>query len=416
MDFHEDIHRVVENYFDENEFRRYLNSAIQNSRGVTFLLQKKKDKWSDFDEWYGAWQDRARKNPVLGWGVTARNRIVKEEDLATLSQARVGVYDTHRLGYEDAFAVPPSASPEMLIAAFQQAQSEDHKSRKGWIRVERRWVDDQLPDYELVAALREMYYGVAEIIERAHAASGVADCAVGDFNRDCVTSRIDRDLHCLGPGNPASTTILNLETGKVAQIGFLSYEYDKESAPAGIERYGQPPKFSGDPISHADDRMKLSKQFLRADGYAGPILMLFGEGRGRLFPVPFNRDDPREVHIAAIVESVGAWQFDGAIYSSEMWLGYPGSKGMLVGAPPGLLLPSNQEVFDEDLQGGRDEALIVVGLTSDGRHRVLAQPFGRAIGGYIFGPLLENELPIPEFLRPLWDRWPSAGDLSAHSG
>lgn len=90
MDLHEDIHRAIEHYLDENEFRRWLNSAIQNSRGVTFLLQKQKARWADFDVWYGGWQDEARKNPVLGWGVAARNRIVKEEDLATLSLKRPG--------------------------------------------------------------------------------------------------------------------------------------------------------------------------------------------------------------------------------------------------------------------------------------------------------------------------------------
>ncbi|ROS76080.1 hypothetical protein EDF24_1657 [Curtobacterium sp. PhB130] len=36
---------------EPNEFRRFLNSAIQNSRGVTFLLQKRKAKWPDFDQW-----------------------------------------------------------------------------------------------------------------------------------------------------------------------------------------------------------------------------------------------------------------------------------------------------------------------------------------------------------------------------
>ncbi|MDR6867390.1 hypothetical protein J2Y69_001993 [Microbacterium resistens] len=408
MDLHEDIHRAIENYLDENEFRRWLNSAIQNSRGVTFLLQKQKVKWADFDTWYGDWQSRARENPVLGWGVTARNRIVKEEDLATLSQAVVGVYDTHRRGYEDVFVVPPSTSPETIIASFVKLAEQDGKKRKGWIRIERRWIDDQLPNYELVAALREMYRAVGKAVELAHKASGVDACLAPSFARECVTSRIDLDLHCLGSGNPVPTMMLDLESGEVATVGFRGLERDdsEDFAEFGRQHYGEPPRFTTDPIAHVDERMELSKQFLKADGYAGPILMLFGNGGGRLFPIAFGDDEPREMKIAAVLETVGAWQFTGAVFSSETWIGLPGSKGELVGVPKSRLLPSNREFFSEDSKGGaRDEGLIVVGLSADGRQRVLTQPFGRVLGGYVFGQLLENEMSVPTFLRPLWERW-----------
>lgn len=408
MDLHEDIHRAIEHYLDENEFRRWLNSAIQNSRGVTFLLQKQKAKWADFDIWYGSWQDEARKNPVLGWGVTARNRIVKEEDLTTLSRAIVGVYDTRRRGYEDVFVVPPSTPQEAIIAAFVQIAERDGKKRKGWIRVERRWIDDQLPDYELVAALREMYGAVAKVVKLAHKASGVETCPAASFARECVTSKIDPDLRCLGSGNPAPTMMLDLESGDVASIRYGGIERDdfEELAKFGREHYGEPPKFTTDPIAHVDERMELSRQFLKADGYAGPMLMLFGDGKARLFSVAFGDDEPREMKIAAVIESVGAWQFTGAVFSSETWIGLPGSKGELLGVPKSRLLPSNREYFGEDPRGGsRDEALIVAGISADGRQRVLVQPFGRVLGGYVFGQMLKDEVAVPTFLRPLWELW-----------
>lgn len=408
MDLHEDIHRAIEHYFDENEFRRWLNSAIQNSRGVTFLLQKQKAKWADFDVWYGGWQDEARSNPVLGWGVTARNRIVKEEDLAALSQAVIGVYDTHRRAYQDVVAVPPSTPPSVIIASFIKVVERGGKKRKGWVRIERRWIDDQLPDYELVAALREMYRAVAEVVKLAHRASGIELCDLPAFARECVTRRIDPSLRCLGSGNPAPTMMLDLESGKVTASRYFGIERDdsEEFARFGRQHYGEPPKFSNDPIAHVDERMQLSTQFLQADGYAGSMLILFGGGSAQVFPVSLGENEPREARLAAVIETVGAWQFTGAVFASETWIGHPGSKGDLLGVPKNRLLPSNREFFGEDRKdGGRDEGIIVVGLSADGRQRVLVQPFGRVLGGYVFGRPLVNKVAVPPFLRGISERW-----------
>ena len=154
-------------------------------------------------------------------------------------------------------------------------------------------------------------------------------------------------------------------------------------------------------------RLELSKQLLKADGFAGPVLLLFGEGRGRIFPISFDDDEPREIKMAALVESVSAWQFDGAVYASETWLGRPGSKGQLLGVPASRLLPSNREFFNDDSLGQRDEGLIVVGMSASGKGRVLTQPFGRVVGGYIFGKVMidESGREVPDFLRPIWERW-----------
>jgi hypothetical protein len=145
MDLHEDIHRVVEAYNDANEFRRTLNSAIQTARGVTFLLQKRKAKWSDFDLWYSDWQDNARTNKVLSWSVSARNRVVKEEDLNTLSQAKISYYGERLLEAEQSIEVDPRTTVDEILAQFAGLAAETPAGRPAWIHIERRWVEDQLP-------------------------------------------------------------------------------------------------------------------------------------------------------------------------------------------------------------------------------------------------------------------------------
>lgn len=406
MDLHEDIHRAAESYLDENEFRRWINSAIQNSRGVTFLLQKRKAKWSDFDDWYGAWQSAARLNQVLSWGVGARNRIVKEEDLRTFSQAVVGVYGVRLKEAEDVWVVPPDMEVQEIVTQFLQRAGTSSEHLTGWIRVQRRWIDDELPDYELVSALHEIYRVVADVVREAHRRSGVSACLAPSFPRECVSSAIVPNLECFGK-NPVPSLIVNLETGEEVTIDRVRVDLDASAVDRGEQRYGYRPKRTNDPIEHAIGRLELSKVFLQKDGYAGPSLALFGDGGIHLHSVMFGDDEPRELKIAAAVESEGAWQFHGAVYSSETWLGLPGSRGTFLNVPKHRLLGSNDDLFHAKRALGRDEALIVIALSSDGRSRTLTLPFGRVLGGYVFGELVDDDsgAMVPTFLRPIWQHW-----------
>lgn len=392
---------------EPNEFRRFLNSAIQNSRGVTFLVQKRKAKWADFDEWYGAWQAEARDNPILGWGVTARNRIVKEEDLRTLSEVRITKYGERLSEAEDAFVVPPDFTTDDILAVFHQARERDPEARTGVIRVQRRWVDDQLPNYELVAALRELYRGVARVVKLAHEASRVKTCAIEPFPRGCVTGEINEGLRCIEPGAPVPDGLYDLATGERMRFRYGTMERDDDLAKVGIERYGEVPEtHSSDPIEHAAERLQYSKQFLAADGYSGPMLLLSRGSEVRLLAIWFNDDEVRELKIAAGVDTVGAWPFTGAVYSSETWLSVP--KGSLLGVPAEDLMDSNNEYFTTSAAGGREEALIVIGLASGGRSRVLIQPFGRTKEGIVWGPLTDDASGqlVPSFMSPIWRNWP----------
>jgi len=411
MDLHEDIHRAIEDYADPDEFRRWLNSAIQNSRSVTFLLQKRKARWSDFDAWYGAWQEDSRGNAVLSWGVTARNRVVKEEDLKTFSEARISLYGERLLEVEDVFVVPPHFTVEMIIADVVNDMGSNPVRKSGTVRVQRRWIDDQLPEYELVSALREMYAGVAKVVRTAHRASGVEACPISPFKRACVGAAIEPGLPCLPPGDPMRSLHYDLETKNLRSYDYVRVERrdDPEFAELGAKRYGTPPVFSHEPLKHATARLELSKQFLEADGYSGPMLALFKGEETRYQPISFQADRPRELNVATAIELHGAWQFNGAVFSSEIWLGTLAGRGSLLGLPKEQLLDSNTEFFDEDPAGDRDEALIVVALTADGRSRSLTLPFARTAEGIVYGDLTDESAreAIPVFLRPIWRRWPT---------
>ena len=89
MDCHDHWHAALDKYMEPDGFRLELNALIQNLRNVTWLLQKQKAHLPGFSDWYPKWQAAVKPNPVMGWIVKARNRIVKEADLELLSTARL---------------------------------------------------------------------------------------------------------------------------------------------------------------------------------------------------------------------------------------------------------------------------------------------------------------------------------------
>ncbi len=165
---HRHWHHALESYADPEGFRSYLNSCIQALRNVTFVLQQKKSAIQRFDEFYGPWQAQLREDRVLRWVVEARNQIVKQADLETKSIARTSMI----VDYDDPpnvdSEVPPLLSTEEISCRL--LGSDEERSELGEdavFRLERRWVDQSLPDWELLDALAHAYSALASLSEPA---------------------------------------------------------------------------------------------------------------------------------------------------------------------------------------------------------------------------------------------------------
>lgn len=408
MDFHEDIHRAVDAYHDENEFRRNLNSALQNSRSVTFLLQKRKSKWPDFDDWYGTWTEVAANNEVLTWGIRSRNRVVKEEDLLTFSVAEVAYYGPRLKVAEEVMLVPPQTTVEMMLSAFKDLISKEPADQTGTLRITRKWVDDQLPQYEVIAALCELYRAVATIVATAHRKSGVQLCSAPQFSRSCVNATIEPTLTCFSGGSAIPSLLLDAATGEVSHIRYYAMERDESIAAVGLQRYGAPPVFGGGPLEDCQPQLELSKQLLEADGYAGPILRVYdGTNSIGMGALTFDQKTPREMKVDAMADQFGAQHIDGVLYASEIWLRRPGAE--VSSTTAGTDVPAGEGGFyDADAIGGAAEALAVMAFTEAGTCRTLILPFKRTAGSIEYGALHDADSPgqIPLFLlRPFVKRW-----------
>ncbi|MCP2032603.1 hypothetical protein L1277_002713 [Okibacterium sp. HSC-33S16] len=418
MDVHEDIHRAIDNYHEPEEFRRSLNSAIQSARSVTFLIQKRKSKWADFDDWYGTWVATSKLNPVLAWSVHSRNKIVKEEDLKTSSVAEIGIYGPRLKVLEDAFVVPAATTAEdvlRIIAQPSQAGTSQQNEpipagdpAEMTIRVRRKWIDSGLPHLELVSALREVYRGVAHVVEEAHTRSQVDRCTAPHFSRSCVNAEIDAGLGCMGPDIGGSVMFLDGRTGEVRTPQYVRVNRDPDMDEAFFhEHYGIPtPTFGKGPIGDLEARLEMARAMVRTEGFAGQFLMFYyGDEPFSFAPLTFESDRPREAKIEMAVEGLGARSFDGALFVTELWMGTGTSGGEKSEVTPTPNEDEEQESshYARDTIGGRKEAISVIGLSAHSTPRQLIQVFRRVDGEVEFDKPFETRgwNAIPPLLRPV---------------
>jgi hypothetical protein len=166
-------HRTAESYEDPEEFRTQLNALIQALRNVTWVLQKEKRAIPDFDNWYPQWQTLTKEDAVLRWLHRARNIIVKEGDLDTHSTATAWIQASWDEPQSSTFEVPPLV-PTLTIAAGILSGQEFPADirRQGVLNVERRWVADDLPEWELLDGLAHCHGILSLLIRAAHRQAG----------------------------------------------------------------------------------------------------------------------------------------------------------------------------------------------------------------------------------------------------
>ncbi len=157
-----------DHYFEPNRFRLSLNNCIQAMRNVTFALQRTKSEFSQFETWYGGWQETLRKDNILRWLVSARNHVVKEGDLSTSSKLRISVVESWFAPPFREIDAPPSIKTEDFAKVLARSMPNDANLKVGLLRAERRWIDEQLNEYEVLEALSHVYIVLRDVLLDAH--------------------------------------------------------------------------------------------------------------------------------------------------------------------------------------------------------------------------------------------------------
>lgn len=149
---------AANNYFEPSRFALALQSCITTSRTVTFILQSNKAEFDNFEVWYEAWRSRWNADLIMKWARDARNSIEKVGDLKTYSQVRAEIIASYDQGPQtewmpQALIASPTVIWQSVPSKFRIPQVVEH----GTLLIERRWVDSDLPDTEVLEALAHVY-------------------------------------------------------------------------------------------------------------------------------------------------------------------------------------------------------------------------------------------------------------------
>ena len=138
------------------------NQFLQTSRTITFLIQKNKNSIQFFESWYlNAVVNSWSSDVVMTWAKDSRNKIEKEGDINYYSTLLVTLVISyfHR---EDISVITKEGRDALwlniskLIKLVKPKMTEEAFDNSV-LRIERKWVANSLPDWELLQAFSYIY-------------------------------------------------------------------------------------------------------------------------------------------------------------------------------------------------------------------------------------------------------------------
>ncbi|MCE5278442.1 MAG: hypothetical protein ABFD92_07115 [Planctomycetaceae bacterium] len=385
--------RAAVAYFDPPEFRTFLNASIQALRNVTWVLQKQKKEIPQFDDWYGAWRERLANDPIMTWLVDARNQIVKEGDLITKSTVRIAVVACYFEPTSLEMEADPLASVDEIIGALDLRQVPQEVREDGFVRIERKWIAEDLPAFELLDALVHACGVLSELLHDA-------DRNILRLDRDSSESGQSGDIGNLPAymrGEPEFRTIcVRLSNGdRIAVTRRVAFsEMGQEVMKA---QYGGFPIISLEQMGSGNLRktsewlFECAREIFLVDGYHVPIVFLLLPDRGML-SICLKLDEQIEKYlvwraIAGDVERTGA---EAIIAIGEMWW-----------APYDAKYPHRQAGQSSE----RREMLALYALSRDDEAISLKCDIIRSNEGVTLEEVAEENQVSPNFLEPVKRVW-----------
>ncbi|MCX5824091.1 MAG: SEC-C domain-containing protein [Deltaproteobacteria bacterium] len=399
-DAHRLWHQAEANYNDPDSFRVNLNACIQTLRNVTFVLQKEKSRIPNFDGWYAGWQSTLREDNILRWLVDARNVIVKEGDLETLSRVRVAILDSYNGSPHHEMNVEPMATTKDIAIMMASQDIPEQLKKDGVLRVERKWIAMDLPDYELLEAMSHSYGVLSTMILDAHSQSNASLPKIFTRNKGGSVkphkgpiTHLNGRLPCMVVESEKRTVRVKLSTNQL--LTMKEFKIKKITKKVVTERYGNVLDHLVKPQTQRERLFMLlewAKNILQTDGYHVPIV-LFELKSNKLQILSFAMNDQAEKHLMARklaqdAVSLGAKSITGI---GEAWC-VMSHKDKPVRVSP-------EELPD------RTEALVIDYLSAEGEEFSIFCPFVHRNNSIEFGEVVENHRSNNIFYIPLRETW-----------
>jgi hypothetical protein len=398
-DVHQHWHQAEWAYFDPEPFRVAIQTAIQTLRTVTFILQNKKAEIPNFDTWYGGWQKKLRADPLMRWMVDARNKIEKQGDLETHSFVRAEIIASY-LNEGPGVELPAHLfdSLRALIERIPLGDVRQHIARHGTLRIQRRWVENTLPDYELLDAVAIAYGRINELVHDAHRQMGLPEPVTTDVEMGQQYAEGGRRgrLPCMIGHADSRSLNISLADGRPIEFEELKRTVDKNNQKDIIERYGDAhigmfgPKGANEEDIAASLFNTARKVFLK-DGYHESIFFLFKERKlVNMFVIRPETRSQKYLLMRKLSHQVTKHGADAVIHLGEMWR-----------APADSIKPY-QHAIDSPV---REEALVAELITKHGDPIDFSATISREENALTLGETEVISNPASFSFAPVYEAW-----------
>ena len=288
-DAHATWHQAEAAYFDPEGFRRSIQATIQILRTVTFVLQNHKHLIPNFEEWYTKWQDDLRNDPLMRWMVNARNKIEKQGDLEANSFVHAEVVASYLEG--PAIQVPANLTDPItrLIESLPTDDLGKHILDNGTLRIQRKWVENSLPDYELLDAVALAFGRISDLVADAHRQLGIQPPTTANVRTGEVFASGRRGrLPCMIAHAEPRTMNISLSEGDVLSLRSFRRDFDPTKKDDVVAHYGFDPSTAPQPIrqeGQSDEEYAARTMFgmgrvmIEKDGYHVTTVFLIGGDR-----------------------------------------------------------------------------------------------------------------------------------------
>lgn len=327
-DVHQQWHQAEAAYFDPGRFRLSIQTAIQTLRTVTFVLQNQKNIIPGFDDWYGGWQTRLRADALMRWMVDARNKIEKEGDLEAHSIVRAEIIGSYLdEGPKVEVAARLFDAPLALIRSIPDNALGDHLRAHGVLKIQRRWVENTLPNYELLDAVAIAHGHISSLVRDAHRQLGLHEPVTTNIETGQTYGDGLRNgrLPCMIGHADLRSLNLSLSDGSPVQIEKISRKVDLLQAQEAAKRYGLEPEtvFGPDITTEeaiAANLFRTARTMFLKDGYHKSILFLLRERKPvQISEIRSENQGQNYLIMRDVAHEVIKYGADAVILISEVW-------------------------------------------------------------------------------------------------
>jgi hypothetical protein len=418
-DVHQLWHQAEQAYFEPDPFRLAIQGAIQTLRTVTFVLQKNKSAVASFDDWYGQWQEKLKSDERMRWLVDARNKIEKQGDLEAKSFVRAEIVASY-LDEGAAIEVPAQLFQEIavLLKTIPTNALGEHIVENGTLRIVRKWVENTLPDHELLDTVAHGYAFISRLVADAHRQAGLPEPAlqnqrVGEFlDKAALGGR----MPCMIEHDEPRTILVSLRDGTAIGYEKQKFKFDPSEVEKAAKRYGVEKASIARRDFASDEELArayfdIARTMFEKDGYHTPTVILLRKRKVvRLFNAAAADQQQKYLLYRALAREAARNAADMVFAINEVWLANVKDVGPYEGASKS---PNRTEglVLDAAVNNG-DTFQLMAPIMRVGETVALGDT-DLTRGGAMFAmaPFLQMwGQPIPDDWRKRLDSWREGED------